>query len=205
MKPRWRKLGKLFELPEKKLHPKLVSHASNPLALYLEQDLYRVFYSGRDAKNRSSIGAVDIDIKKGEIIYMHDSPFFIHGGMGSFFSDGISIGNCYKVDNIQYMLFMGWENPINEHWRGFIGRLIVKPDFSLVLSEDIPLLDLNEIDPISLSYPFVMENEDGTFHMWYGSTVKWDAGNGEMLHIIKWNYLQFNKHYYMSNKSIILM
>jgi hypothetical protein len=26
--------------------------------------------------------------------------------------------------------------------------------------------------------------EDDRYHMWYGSTVTWDAGNGEMLHVI---------------------
>jgi len=32
----------------------------------------------------------------------------------------------------------------------------------------------------------VLENEDGGFSMWYGSTVTWDAGNGEMLHVINY-------------------
>jgi predicted GH43/DUF377 family glycosyl hydrolase len=39
-------------------------------------------------------------------------------------------------------------------------------------------------DPISLSYPWVMKLNSGEYRMWYGSTRSWDAGNGEMLHVI---------------------
>ena len=35
----------------------------------------------------------------------------------------------------------------------------------------------------SLSYPWVLRELD-QYRMWYGSTVTWDAGNGEMLHVI---------------------
>jgi hypothetical protein len=30
----------------------------------------------------------------------------------------------------------------------------------------------------------VLENANGNFDMWYGSTITWDAGNGEMLHVM---------------------
>jgi hypothetical protein len=30
-----------------------------------------------------------------------------------------------------------------------------------------------------------METASGGFDMWYGSTVAWDGGNGEMVHVIK--------------------
>jgi hypothetical protein len=30
-----------------------------------------------------------------------------------------------------------------------------------------------------------MRKDDQTYQMWYGSTVTWDAGNQEMLHVIK--------------------
>jgi hypothetical protein len=42
-----------------------------------------------------------------------------------------------------------------------------------------------EIDPISLSYPWVLEDNTSVgYRMWYGTTRSWDAGNGEMLHVI---------------------
>lgn len=46
-------------------------------------------------------------------------------------------------------------------------------------------MGIDSTDPISLSYPWVQARPSGGFDMWYGSTLKWDAGNGEMLHVIQ--------------------
>lgn len=180
---RWHKLGRLF-VPSGS-HPKLRSHAANPLAVHLHDDVYRVFFSGRDEQNRSSVGAVDIDIEKRAVITEHVVPFIEHGPPGSFYEAGISIGSCYEADGQLYMLFMGWQNPPDGHWRGDIGRLRVTPSHTLELDMTIPFMGSDGIDPISLSYPWVEPAEDGGFLMWYGSTEAWDAGNGEMLHVIK--------------------
>ena len=147
--------------------------------------MYRVFFSGRDVRNRSSVGFVDVDVVKRELVYVHDKPIFEHGPENSFYSHGVSIGNCYEADGRRYMLFMGWQCPPGSHWRGDIGRLVVERDFSLRIDSDDPFISTDFTDPVSLSYPWVIRGENGFYHMWYGSTVTWDAGNGEMLHVIK--------------------
>jgi hypothetical protein len=186
MSRRWQKLGLLYSPTSNNRHPKLVSHAANPLPVHLEGDVYRVFFSGRDAGNRSSVGAVDIDIVQREVIKEHHQPFFQHGPEGSFYADGVSIGNCYEVDGVRYILFMGWQSPTDGHWRGDIGRLILKTDLTLDLESETPFMTSDPVDPISLSYPWVQPDEAGGYHMWYGSTKTWDAGNGEMLHVINY-------------------
>jgi hypothetical protein len=186
MSNKWQKLGLLYCPSETNQHPKLLSHAANPLPVLIEGDIYRIFFSGRDADNRSSVGAVDIDIVSRKVIQEHSQPFFEHGPEGGFYADGVSIGNCYEVSGVKYMLFMGWQNPKNGHWRGDIGRLILKPDLTLVLDSEVPFMSCNSIDSVSLSYPWVIKNEEGGFSMWYGSTTTWDAGNGEMLHVINY-------------------
>lgn len=179
----WRKLGQIY-VPSGS-HPKLRSHAANPLAVHLKDDKYRIFFSGRDADNRSSVGAVDIDIERQIVVQDHEAPFVEHGPPGSFYEAGISIGNCYSVAGQRYMLFMGWQNPPGGHWRGDIGRMLVTPSLELRIDLPYPLMGADKLDPISLSYPWVEMDDDGGFLMWYGSTVAWDAGNGEMLHVIK--------------------
>ncbi len=175
-------MGLLYS-PES-VHPKLVSHAANPLAVFLEGDVYRVFFSGRDAQNRSSVGYVDVDIVNREVIYIHDKPVFEHGPENSFYSHGVSIGSCYEANGKRYILFMGWQCPPDGHWRGDVGRLVLEADFSLRLDGNQPFMSVDPIDKVSLSYPWVMREENGVYQMWYGSTVSWDAGNGEMLHVI---------------------
>lgn len=180
----WEKLGQIY-IPES-VHQKLVSHAANPLPVLLEGDIYRVFYSGRDIKNRSSVGFVDIDIVNQKIMHQCNKPAFEHGDQGSFYSHGVSIGNCYEVDGSRYILFMGWQCPANGHWRGDVGRLRMNDDFSLTLDSDEPFMSMDSTDPISLSYPWVMHNCNDGYYMWYGSTLQWDTGNGEMLHVINY-------------------
>jgi len=148
-------------------------------------DIYRIFYCGRDTENRSSVGAVDVDVLQRRIIADHPFPFFENGSEESFFSDGVSIGNCYEAKGVRYVLFMGWQNHTGKHWRGEIGRLVITPELNLMLDSSEPLLGTDSDDPFSLSYPWVRQREDGSFDMWYGSTQTWDAGNGEMLHVIK--------------------
>lgn len=184
MKNEWKKLGLIYSPFGTHRNPKLLTHAANPLPILIEGDLYRVFYSGRDINNKSSVGAVDIDIVKRKVIKEHSEPFFEHGPEGSFYANGVSIGNCYTVNGVQYMLFMGWQTPKSGHWRGDIGRLVVTPDLSLLLDGNEPFMGSDDTDPISLSYPWVQNSEKGGYVMWYGSTSTWDAGNGEMLHVI---------------------
>jgi hypothetical protein len=186
MRSKWQKLGMLYCPSGINRNPKLVSHAANPLPVLIKGDVYRVFFSGRDAENRSSVGAVDIDIVNRKVIQKYTHVFFQHGPEGSFYADGVSIGNCYEVDGVQYMLFMGWQSPKSGHWRGDVGRLIVKPDLTLELERDVPFMGSDNVDPISLSYPWVLKNKDGSFNMWYGSTKTWDSGKGEMLHVINY-------------------
>ena len=185
MSLRWRKLGLLYAPGPEGRSPKLLTHAANPLPIYRDGDVYRIFYSGRDSRNRSSVGAVDVDIVRREIVRELAEPVFEHGPEGSFYADGVSIGNCYVAAGVRYMLFMGWQSPADRHWRGDIGRLVVDSDLSLRLDGGAPFLSCDDVDPISLSYPWVSQKADGSYRMWYGSTRSWNAGNGEMLHVIQ--------------------
>jgi len=72
----WEKLGLLYTPEKRPRHHKLISHATNPLPIHIEGDVFRIFYSGRDISNRSSVGAVDIDICKREIVHDFYEPFF---------------------------------------------------------------------------------------------------------------------------------
>lgn len=173
----WKKLGRIYEV--KNSNPYLLSHASNPLAIHLENDVYRIYYNGRDEKNRSSVSYVDINIIEKEIVNDPKFPILTYRS-SSFYSHGISIGNFWKKGQSTYIGFMGWQNNEGSHWRGDIGA------FSLDSSVDpFLLLGMNEEDKISLSYPWIIF-EEGMYKMWYGSTVTWNSSNGEMIHVIKY-------------------
>ena len=200
MKHSWLKLGLLYQPMADSHEPKLLTHAANPLPVHLANDTYRVFYSARDVQRRSSVGAVDIDIVKREITQRQVSPMFLHGKEGSYLADGVSIGNCYEVDGKTYMLFMGWQVSQRKHWRGDIGRLLLSADLMLSLDSEAPMLAMDEIDPISFSYPCVLKCRDGYYRMWYGSTRSWTSANGEMIHVI--NYAVSNDGHHWVKKGL---
>ena len=43
---RWKKLGLIYNVDNN--HEKLLTHSSNPLAVHLQDDVYRIYYSGQD-------------------------------------------------------------------------------------------------------------------------------------------------------------
>ena len=180
----WEKLGLVFDPSKTKNHPKLLTHASNPVAMRLQGDVYRVFFSGRDANNRSSVGGVDVDLSTLRVIKNHFYPF-AEFEEGSFYSHGVSIGCVFEIGADRRILFMGWHVPDGRHWEGKIGSLRVCEELGPVLKHtgDI-FLDRNDIDPVSLSYPWVHKFKDGLYRMWYGTTKSWTSSNGEMIHTI---------------------
>jgi len=180
----WKKLGQLYKF--KPINNYLFSHAANPLAIHLKNDIYRVLFSSRDISNRSSVGYVDIDIIRQVVVSTCGKAIFQYGLEGSFFSHGVSIGNVYQVQNANYIQFMGWQVEDGKHWRGDIGRLKLNSNYSkLTLNPNNVFIGCDEEDRISLSYPWVIFDE-GIYKMWYGSTIDWSSVNGEMVHVIKY-------------------
>ena len=181
----WIKLGLIFNPLDYDNHPKILTHSSNPIAFHLHENTYRIFFNGRDNSNRSSIGAFDFDIKKLKILKKFYKPFFLHGSPDSFFSHGVSIGGSYDIKGVIYILFMGWKiNKDNKFWKGTIGRIKVLDHSTLLLDSSKPIINTDENDPFSLSYPYVLNNPNGGFDIWYGSTKSWKTKNGDMLHVI---------------------
>jgi hypothetical protein len=180
----WRKLGQIYKHDINNSF--LLTHAANPLAINIDGgDTYRVLFSARNADNKSSIAYVDFNIKTLKIIDKSSKPIFVFGEPNSFYSHGVSIGNLYRQNDKDYILFMGWNIKENQHWRGDIGRLELKNNIDLSLSPNQSFLTIDSEDKVSLSYPCVIFHQ-GIYKMWYGSTITWETENGEMLHVIKY-------------------
>lgn len=154
------------------------------MADHLYDEVFRIYYSGRDIRNRSSVGSIDLDVSTLEVINRTYKPIFENGPAGSFYEAGVSLGGIYSAMGKKYLTFMAWQTPKDEHWRGDIGRLRID-DCALSIDPQEPLLRSDNEDPISLSYPCILQRSELHYNMWYGSTVTWDSGAGEMVHIIK--------------------
>lgn len=180
---KWKKLGQVYKVSSN--IEEIISHASNPLAINLYDDVFRIFFSARNILNRSSVSFVDINMNTLEILNDENKVVLKYGNEDSFYSHGISIGNCYSQLDKKYILFMGWQLRKNQHWKGDVGRLELINNEKLKLAPISAFMTCDDEDPISLSYPWV-EFDKGIYKMWYGSTIDWTSENGEMIHVIKY-------------------
>jgi predicted GH43/DUF377 family glycosyl hydrolase len=181
----WQKLGRVF-CPANN-YEWMVSHAANPVAKHLQGDLFRIYFSSRDSENRSSIGFVEIDIKRpDQILKLGDKPVVQPGERGSFDDSGTSMGCLVTVGNTEYLYYLGWNLGVTVPWRNSIGLAINDssvPNFTKY--SRAPILDRNEIDPYSISYPWV-RREETLWKMWYGSNLKWGSQQTDMAYVIKY-------------------
>lgn len=183
------KLGQIYDPRFQSHHPKLLTHASNPVPVLLSGDTFRIFYSARDSMNRSSVGALDFNLVEKKIVNIHKKPIVIHGDQTSFFSAGISLGNYYEFNNKKSISFMGWRTMDDGAWRGEIGSFSLTQDLFLDEISTQPMIKIDkEIDTISLSYPWILKTAPDQLVAWYGSTIGRDKRNNEMVHVINQAY-----------------
>lgn len=179
----WKKIGIIYDPTSFMAGYK---YGANPVATQLEKGIYRIYFNIRDNENRSYITYLDLDIINYKILSISSEPVIYPGDRGYFDDSGCSLGSVVRIsDEIEYIYYVGWNLGITVPWRNSIGVVIhdLKKDTYRKLS-NAPVLDRNPVDPLSLSYPYVMLKEN-CFHMWYGSNVTWGKGS-DMCHVIKY-------------------
>lgn len=183
---RWKKLGRIYAPDGSK--PWMKTHAANPIAEHLEGDRFRVYFSSRDERNRSSISFVEIDLEKPtKILREADEPVLGPGDLAMFDDCGVSIGCIVPVGTKRYLYYMGWHLTVAVPWQNALGLAISEGrDQPFRRVSRFPVVALNEIDPYTISYPWVRA-EGATFRMWYGSNIQWGAKKEDMRHLIKYS------------------
>jgi len=181
----WRKLGNIYAPDGSKAWMR--THAANPVAEHLEGDRFRIYFSSRDERNRSSISFVEIDIKDPTTILREaEEPVLGPGDLAMFDDSGVSIGCILNVGPKRYLYYMGWHLTVAVPWQNALGLAISEgPDQPFRRVSRFPIVELSEIDPYTISYPWV-NMEAGIFRMWYGSNTQWGARKEDMRHLIKY-------------------
>lgn len=181
----WRKLGRIYVPDGSK--PWARSHAAYPVAEHIGGDAFRVYFSTRDAANRSSIAYVDIDMRAPTTVLREaDAPVLSPGAPGTFDDSGVTIGCIVPVGNCRYLYYTGWHVPASAPWQTTIGLAISDgPERPFERHSPIPILPVNDIDPYKMTYPWVL-HESGTFRMWYGSDLIRKATREDSRHLVKY-------------------
>jgi hypothetical protein len=183
----WHRLGHLYGPDGSR--PWARSHAALPCPVLLDGDRFRVFFSARDAENRSAVGWVDIALD--------DSPRALEEGKeailsaasaGHFDDSGIGLGSIVQNGDgfPDRLYYMGWNLGVQAPWRNSIGIAVgdaAVPRFERLFAG--PLMDRSPEDPYTLSYPWVLRLAPDDWRMWYGSNLAWGGSSADMQHAIK--------------------
>ncbi|MGD9605737.1 MAG: hypothetical protein AB7V00_06300 [Bacilli bacterium] len=169
----WIKKGLIFE-PHGQFYW-VKTHAMLPVADRINEDIYRIYFSGRDNKNRSLIGAVDININEPKkILRITEEPVLSLGSLGCFDDNGVSPTFIVNYEGKKYFYYMGWN----------MGSTVRAAEVTgLAISEDngetfkrfsrAPILHRTDSEPYSILVISCILIEDGVWKMWYDSANVW--------------------------------
>jgi hypothetical protein len=181
----WTRLGLVF-LPDG-AKPWARSHAALPVPVQIAPDVFRVFFSARDADQRSHVGWVDIDLSsQPRVLQQASEPVLAPGEDGTFDDSGVGLGCIAEADDGARLYYMGWNLGVRAPWRNAIGLAQAPtPRDKFVRYSQGPILDRSPEDPYTLSYPWVLRRGQGDWLMWYGSNLAASDTRTDMMHAIK--------------------
>jgi hypothetical protein len=185
---RWIKKGLIFE-PSEDLGW-MVTHAALPFAEVVE-DCLRVYFSGRDNKQRAQIGYFDIDLANPkEILRVSDMPVFCLGPLGTFDDHGVTMSWIVNHNDKQYLYYTGWHLGVTVPFYFYVGLAVREGggrNFKRITKA--PVLERNAIDPYLTASPCVLVEAD-VWRMWYVSGTNWEKKNGRLKHYYHIKYAE---------------
>ncbi len=168
----WRKIGRIFYACQQ--FDWIYSHATVPTALHIQGDIYRIYFSTRDALQRNQVGFIEIDLlEPSKILRISDSPVIQLGDPGHFDCDGI-YGTSLVRDNKNLLFYYaGWNAGQRGQFFSSIG-LAKSQDNGLTFDKlyNYPILSRDQIDPWACMAPTVMRVKSDNWVMWYASGIK---------------------------------
>lgn len=185
---RWHKLGRLFS-PEDRAWW-MVSHAASPVPLSLEGANVRVLVSGRDARSRARIGAVDFALTDPANVTISAEPLCDLGEPGTFDENGMVSACAVDAGSSLYIYYSGWQlGKTVPFW--FFGGLLVSTDGALTARRfsRAPVLDRSDVDPIIAGAPWIVRDGD-LWRMWYTAGVRWAPDGSELKHYYHIRYAE---------------
>jgi predicted GH43/DUF377 family glycosyl hydrolase len=185
----WVKKGLIIK-PHKNLYW-MQSHAMCPVVKKIEGSFYRIYFSGRNKKNRSQIGYVEIDMEEPERIqFITPEPVLKLGSLGAFDDSGVFPFSIVEVGDKVYLYYGGWNAGVTVPFYSFV-NIAVSENGGKTFERmaDFPLIGYNEIDPYLVASCWILR-EERIWRMWYTSGVKWVMENNRPKHYYHIKYAE---------------
>lgn len=177
---KWEKLGAIF-MPLKR--PSwMTSHASVPFAELLGGDMVRVWFSARDALNRSHTGWAIIDLKEPQrVLELSTAPALSPGDLGCFDDSGAMATWLITHGHRRLLYYIGWNLGVTVPFRNSIGVAISEHGAPFARVAQGPIMDRTASEPHFVASCCVLP-VDGHWRMWYLSCIRWETDRGSPRH-----------------------
>jgi len=185
----WNKLGRLLA-PSKEL-PWMSTYSGSASVLpNKNSSRVTVYVTGRDNRNRSSIGQFTLDLESSiEILDIKDKPVLSFGERGTFDENGVSYPYVVANRDKIYMFYTGWMPTVLTPFQNHLGLAVRCTDGSFSRVSKVPIMDRNHDDPLCIGSACVI-HELGHWQMWYTSFLKWGEVSTEPKHYYHIKYAE---------------
>jgi len=172
-KNKWVRKKCLLQVPAD--HSWWKSHAQCPVVHKISEQLWRIFFTGRDEKNRSAVLALDVDpSNEMSVVALHDKPFVSFGQAYEFDSHGIGISFLMPQENALLVYTGGVSLRPQKAHAVAMGLMISKDNgMSFQRYSQKPILSGPSDKPAMHAYPSILKIDE-TYHMWFSRDVRWD-------------------------------
>ena len=175
----WKRLGLIHRSAGQR--PWMATHAQMPIAELIDGSLYRVYFTCRDAANRSHIAWLVFDLEhpdKG--VELSAEPLMAPGELGCFNDMGIMTSGMTVHDGQRRFYNIGWNVKTSVPMHTSIGLSTSKASGAPHITQRLkgPVFERNPASPYYVSCPWVAPSGKG-WRMWYMSGLAWGEKDGK--------------------------
>jgi hypothetical protein len=143
----------------------------------------RVFFSARDADERSRVGWLDFDPREpARLQRVGDRPALEPGGLGAFDESGAMGSWVVEAAGLTWLYYIGWTRGVTVPFYNSIG-LACSDDGGVTFERvfEGPILGRDSVDPYFTASCCVLVDR-GAWRMWYLSCTGWQRVEGRPRH-----------------------
>lgn len=186
---KWRKLGHIYCADN---HSDwMYSHAMIPIAEQVDGDLFRIYFSPRDKRNRGHGAYLEVDMRRPlDVIRLHDRPILEPGELGCFDDSGALPNSIVNINGRKLLYYTGINLGVTVKIRNSVGLAEWSDSEHRFVRRYLgPVIDRTRELPHFVATPEI-RYERGTFRAWFTACVRWEADEAGPKHFYHLEYAE---------------
>jgi hypothetical protein len=173
----WEKSGLIYAVDGSLWWAK--THAQVPTVDVLGNGRLRIYYSSRDADNKSRVGFFEADANDpAKVLYVHPEPILDLGPAGTFDDCGTMPSWLVKHEGKTYLYYIGWNVRNTVPYHNSVGLAVSDDGVNFRKCFAGPVMDRTAQEPYFCATSCVLV-EGGVWRNWYLSCTEWRMVDGK--------------------------